>query len=156
MSVQRAEDEKTYLKEKLKKEFEADKAKAVSEVENQLNDIRKKYESSLEHIKELEAFKNDVLKKQRQEAEEALFAQYKQLEGVEEYEALKEKAHEFSLEDLEKELALLYVKKVASFSLSSQKDDADKIGVDNAQHQDDEKPYGDLFERYGHRTRRRR
>jgi hypothetical protein len=156
MSVQRAEDRIAHIKRELEDKFEADKAKAVSEVENQLNDIRQKYESSLEHIKELEAFKNDVLRKQRQEAEEALFAQYKQLEGVEEYEALKEKAHEFSLEDLEKELALLYVKKVASFSLSSQKDDADKIGVDNAQYQDDEKPYGDLFERYGRRTRRRR
>ncbi len=155
MSIERAKDEMAQIKEELTKKFNNEKESAVSKVKSELNDVVKKYNALLEHTKELEKFKEDVERKQREEAEAALFAQYKQLEGIEEFETLKQRASEFTLQDLEKELALLYVKKVIAFTVNNQKINTNKIGLDDVK-VDDDKPYGDLFERYVSKKYRRR
>lgn len=113
-----------------------------SELESKLTDMTAKVEDLESKISEFET-------KDKQERVDSLFAQYESLKGISEFEALKEKALEFgNMEDLEKEIALIYVKNAQSVSFSKKSPET-KIGLDNPVKDDSMSEYGDLFDKYG-------
>jgi hypothetical protein len=122
--------------EKLKGEFE---------------DYKNKYSTPNEEVARLQEFEKTTLAKQRKEAEESLFEQFdEKLKGVEEYEALKTKTSEFSLEDLEKECFIILGKKNANFSSKpSTKKDKVKIDFTKIEKEDEETDeYGGIIQKY--------
>ena len=95
----------------------------------------------------LAAFEAEVLAERRQEAEEALFAQFTALEGFEGYTELREKAREFSLEDLELKLFALLGKKNFSVSNKPKSKGAAKLAVE-ATPTETKSYYGGRFDKY--------
>jgi hypothetical protein len=117
-------------------------------IEKQLTESNEKFSSIQTEIDSLKEFKASKLAKERKEAEDALFAQYEALKGVEEFETLKEQASKFaSVEDLEKEIALIYVRKNAKFSVSNKKDTL-TVNIKVNKIDEEEAPYGGIFEKY--------
>ena len=96
--------------------------------------------------KDLQKFKNDILAQQRKEQEEQLFERFSKLEDVEEYKQLKERASEYSIEDLEKEIALIYARN-ANTSYSKKKEKKN-IKVPFYKNDKKEQPYGGLIDKY--------
>lgn len=126
----------------LTENFTADKETAVKEVKEQLDQITKDFEAIQPELERLKGFEKTTLDTERENQETVLFSQYEEeLKDVEEFTTLKTNAGNYSLEELEKELALVYVKKNTNFSASNPKKDKVKLAVP---HKDDseESPYG--------------
>ena len=103
-----------------------------------------------EEVERLQQFEIDTLTEKQEQEVEKIFAQFKDLEGVEEFESLKQKASEFTLEQLEKEVAFILVKNNTNFKFTAKpntKKDKVKIGLSL---KNDEKvgKYDGLFEKY--------
>lgn len=141
-AIEYAEREK---EKEVKKDMEITITEKVTEIEN----INKEYEKLKEEVKELREFKKEVMAKEREVKEEKLFNTFKDLEGMEEYEELKEKASEYTIEELEKELALLYVKSKANFSIKDSEDEMVTFELPEVNNDKPETPYDNLFEKYG-------
>lgn len=137
------------VKEKeLEKSFTTEKEEAVKGVQSDLDDIKDKYSKIEEEAKELREFKHNKLATERQEAENELFEQFSNDLSDEDISEIKEKASEYSIEDLENKLYALVGKKKANFSQTKTKKSV-KIGVDN--HEDENKSnksYAHLFDKY--------
>ena len=129
-------------------QFTTEKEKAVGEVQILLDTITTEYELVKPEIVRLQEFEVVTLSELRTEQETEMFSQYEEkLTGVEEFEALKTNSANFTLENLEKELALLFVKKTANFSVNKVKKDTVKINVSHEDDVDNE-PYGGLFSKF--------
>lgn len=103
-----------------------------------------KLETELERLKEFETTK---LSEERQEAEIELFSIYEEkLTDDEKFKELKTNSKNFTIEELEKELALLYVKKTASFSFKKNENRSIKINVNKSTDVETD-PYGGLIEK---------
>lgn len=87
-------------------------AEAHQQVVADLEALQSKFQAVTAENESLMAFKADILAKERQASEEALFAQFKDLEGFEGYADLKEKASQFDLVDLENRLFALAGRKL--------------------------------------------
>jgi hypothetical protein len=96
---------------------------------NEFEEYKQNYSTPNSEVERLKTFESDTLAEQREEAEESLFSQFdEKLKGLEEYETLKTKASEFTLEELEKECFVVLGKKNANFSTkTSGKKDKVKI-----------------------------
>lgn len=93
-------------------------------------------------------FEAEILEEQRNEAEEALFAKFTELEGYEGYAELRAKAREFSMEDLELKLfALLGKKNFSMFTSKPKSKGTAKLAVETTT---DEKKvyYNGRFDKY--------
>ena len=126
--------------EKLKGEFE---------------EYKNKYSTPNEDVDILKEFQNTTLSTQRTQAEETLFSQTDaQLTDNEEYQTLKQNASQFSLEQLEKEVAFIIVEsgtnvKFTSHKGSKKQNQTVKLPFgSNHNDENDNKVYGDLFEKY--------
>lgn len=138
-----------YAKQVKEKEVKKDTENKITEYTLKIDELKTSYEELEKELVKLREFKKTTLEKQRKEQEEVLFKQYEELKDVEGYEKLKETASEFTIEELEKELALLYVKHKANFSLNSNKANTVKINIHKDNEEDKpESPYGDLFDKY--------
>ena len=114
--------------------------------------LKKEIESLKEQITKLKGDVNEYEKVERQKSETELFAKYAELDGIEDYEALKDKASEFAcLNDLEKDIALVFVKNKANLSFTKQVEtkeetfESTKINFDNKSEDDG---YGGLLNKY--------
>ena len=114
--------------------------------------LKKEIESLKEQIAKLKGDVNEYEKVERQKSETELFAKYAELDGIEDYEALKDKASEFAcLNDLEKDIALVFVKNKANLSFTKQVEtkeeifESTKINFDNKSEDDG---YGGLLNKY--------
>ena len=97
-------------------------------------------------VEELNSYKL----KEREEAESEIFSQYEEsLSGNAEFDALKEKSSDYSLVDLEKELALIYVKSNNAFTKKDSKKDSLVVEKFSKKEEKSESRYGDLFEKHG-------
>jgi hypothetical protein len=95
---------------------------ADEDFEAKYNELKAEFEALKERNEELETFKAEFEQTQKQEKVEELFAKFEDLSG-EEFEAIKDNALEFSLEDLETKLyairgRMMEEKPVANFSFS--------------------------------------
>lgn len=131
-----------------------DYQKLYEELKEEYDKLQENYTALKEEVEGLREFKNTKLAQERKEAEDALFEQYKELDGIDEYEAIKAKASEFAtIEDLEKEIALIFVRNKAKLNFSkannSEKNNSNRFNFDNDEPKTTK--YGDLFERYGNK-----
>lgn len=99
-------------------------------------------------FEELKSYKESKEAEERQCAEEALFADYEDTIGeTEEFKALKEKASEFSLEELKKEcLCIVGMYSMTNKAKETNKPESIKFSLEKPQ--DDDEPYGGLMKKY--------
>ena len=107
-----------------------------------------KYAELEKTAKELQEYKDSRIKEDREKEESKLFARYDaDLSGVTEYEELKAKATEFStVTDLEKEIALLFTRKVKT-SFSKGQEESTRAYFDNINNAENSR-YGYLADKY--------
>ncbi|MBN3351957.1 hypothetical protein CF086_16815 [Clostridium botulinum] len=123
-------------------------SKKINSLSEELKDLKQKYSNLEKENKELSEFKSSRLKEDRKQAENELFSQYEELKDTKEFNELKNTSDKFQkLEDLEKELALLYVKNQKTFSkeLTEEKKTV-KFQVEKIEETDD--GYGGLLNKY--------
>jgi hypothetical protein len=134
----------TSIKEFVDKTFSIIKEKANTKI----NEVNEKFNILETEVEGLKQFKNTKLSEERKIAEEELFSKYAEhLDGVKEFEELKTKTNDFTLENLEKEIALIFVKSKATFSLNSKEKKTVKIHIDET-NETVESPYGGLMQKY--------
>jgi hypothetical protein len=115
-----------------------------SNLEVQLKDITEKYSTVEPELTRLKEFESTTLAEERNIIETELFSQYEEKLGeVEEFKTLKENSKNFSISDLEKELALMFVKNTQNFSLNKKQNSTIKIKVEHKEEK--YRPYGDLI-----------
>lgn len=110
------------------------------------DELKKEFAQLKAEREQLVEFKNSTLKDAREKKEKALFETYDaDLDGVAEYEELKKKASEFtSVEELEKEIALVFTKNVKK---SFTRDVSTRTYFDNDMSTENSR-YGYLAEKY--------
>lgn len=145
-----------YKKEEEIVSFEGDRIelfqeRLTKEEKEALDKMRNNYSALETEVNELREYQATKFAEERKEAEESLFEQFdEKLKGVEEYEALKTKTSEFSLEELEKECFVILGKKNANFSAkSSTKKDKVRIEFSKIEKEDEETDeYGGIIQKY--------
>lgn len=122
----------------------------VSNVKEEFESYKSDYSTPNEEVEKLKAFQNDILVAQRKEQEAEIFEKFnKDLADDQEYEALKTNCKDLSLDEISNKCFSIYGKKLAKFSLNSNKKQSVKIPVVNQEeNQNDESPYGDVYEKY--------
>lgn len=139
-----SEDEVVSTKDTIQN-FESENAKLVSEKE----ELETKITEMSTKVEELEGKVSEFETTKKQSEISTLLEQYSMLNGVVEFESLKDKAMEYAIDELEKEIALIYVKNSKNLSFSKKSDD-DKIIIDTTEIDNDkDSVYGDLFDKYG-------
>jgi hypothetical protein len=96
---------------------------------SQFEDYKNNYSTPNSEVDELKQFKSTKLADERKEAEDTLFEQFNELNGIEEFENLKKDASKFELETLEKECFAILGKKNAKFS-SNKTVKKDKVKIE--------------------------
>ena len=121
----------------------------TKEEKDALDSLKDGYSALEAEVNELRSYKQDIETEARNEAEKALFETFPQLVGNEEFENLKKKSSEFTLEQLEKEISHIVVKTSEEFKAYSQKREQNPIvKIKNFKHEsNDNNPYGDLFDK---------
>lgn len=133
-------------------EVEEEAEEVVTEdFEKLYEDLKVQHEELSIEVAELKEFKATKVAEERKSQEDELFDKYKILDGIEDYEAIKSKSSEFkSAVDIEKEIALVYVKNQTKLSFTRGDDTKDTNSFDFDK---EETPkvgkYGNLFEKYG-------
>jgi predicted nucleic acid-binding Zn-ribbon protein len=122
----------------------------LEKLQNDFNELNEKYTKLLTDNQELTKFKSDRLEEIRAEQEFELFTKFSKLDGDEEYEAIKSNAKNYSIVDLEKEIALIFVRKNVPTNYSSKQKEKATLKVELDFNKEDKKqsPYGDVFEKY--------
>ena len=144
-AVDVAVDEKT---KELKDQFSA-KEKELNELKNSFEALKQEKETLINEKTELEQFKQEKLDEERKVAEDELFSAFAEKLTEEEIQPIKDKASEMSLDDIEKELYVVFGRKNVKFSYSKKKPDIVKLPVDNSGDKVKEKYYGEIEEKYG-------
>lgn len=110
-----------------------------------------KLEKDKEELYELKEFKADFDKKVKEKEQASLFNKYSMLNGIEDFEALKEKADEFeNIEELESKIALVYVRNNDSLNFSKEdEDESNELEFSSSDEKSESKSkYGGLLEKY--------
>ncbi len=144
----------SYIKDGDNVEFSGERielfqVRLTKEEKDALDSLKDGYSALEAEVNELRSYKQDIETEARNEAEKALFETFPQLVGNEEFENLKKKSSEFTLEQLEKEISHIVVKTSEEFKAYSQKREQNPIvKVKNfKQESNDNNPYGDLFDK---------
>lgn len=125
--------------------------KQIDELQMQYDTLKNDYDALEKEAIDLRKFQATKLAEERKQAEDTLFSQFdEQLAENEEYEQLKQKASEYELEQLEKEVAFILVKNGTSFKFTAkQPTKKDKVKIEFSKRQDDEAgEFDDLFQKY--------
>ena len=136
-------------KEHFAKEIEEVKKSFVVTETEEYKTLKSDFEKLQNDKKELEEFKAEFENKERTRKENELFEKFKDLETVEGFAEIKEKASEFSLEDLEKEFYVLLGKKNFSLTKTNKKENENvslkvEDDLNNKELTEAEKRYGQL------------
>ena len=111
-----------------------------SKENEQLKEKIAEYELELETLRKFQA---DTIKKAKEEAVDSLFSNFKELESVDEFSSLKEKAMEMNLSDLETQLYALKGKH-GKFSFQADEEDSEK--------EKPQKEWMKLIKQYSHKS----
>ena len=142
-----------WLTEEENQKIQDERANSIEEFEKlkcEFEEYKNKYSTPNEEVVRLQEFETSTLFSQR----ETLFSQFDaQLTDNEEYQTLKQNASQFSLEQLEKEVAFIIVKSGTNVKFSSNKGNKKqnqtvKLPFSSSHSDGDSKVYGDLFEKY--------
>lgn len=121
------------LEENQKLQDERDSVSAeFQKLKDEFEDYKINYSVENSEVERLQKFEQDTLATQRKESEQNLFSQFDdKLQGIPEYEKLKETASEFKIKDLEKECyVILGIQSANNFSKSKDKNKNDKVKLD--------------------------
>lgn len=119
------------------------------ELTNQLSEANKTIESLNSELGELREFKAERLAEIRCDKEKELFEKFEMLNGDVDFEEIKSNASKYSsLEELEKDIALVYAKRTLSFSMKKKEETSLKIKVEKDVDIKDD-VYGGLLSKYG-------
>lgn len=102
--------------------FAQEKEDILKEYQVKVDEVNEKYSVLEKDTLELKEFKLKSLAKERETKENVLFSQFTTQLTEDEIKVFKEKANEFTIEDLENQLYVLVGKKATSFSLNSNDD----------------------------------
>lgn len=106
------------------------------------------YSTPNTEVERLQNFEQSIIKEQRKEAEEALFEEFKDLEGIEDYEELKKNISDYELEDASEKCFAIRGKKNSKFSVKQiVKKDKVKIEFSKKQEESTEE-YGGILNKY--------
>lgn len=120
----------------------------VAELEEALQEAKRELETLKQENERLADFEASVKAEQRKAEQEALFARFESLEGYEGYSELVEKAHQYSLEDLEVKLFALLGRKNFSMTQKPKKSGSAKLSIGATVRNDNEVYYGGRFDKY--------
>ena len=139
--VEEASEDFSVLYAELKEKYDA--------LEKEFDEYKLSHSYFNADFEELKSYKESKEAEERQCAEEALFADYEETIGeTEEFKALKEKASEFSLDDLKKEcLCIVGMYSMTSKTKETKKTDSLKFSFEPKEENEDE-PYGGLIKHY--------
>jgi len=117
-----------------------------SALEIRLNELQANYEKLEQDTEELKEFKSQKLKLERESQETELFSKYDEIleKDDESYLKVKENKNNFSVEQLEEKLAVIFARKQFS---SNKNNIIVKIGGETG-NTGDVSPYGNLFEKH--------
>lgn len=129
---------------------------SVDTKEKEFNNMKQNYEKIKQRNVELEKYQTAEEEKKREAQEKEVFEKYEKLEGIQEFEKLKQSASNFeNIKELDKECALLYFNNFnVKEDINEENNDEDnkekkittKFSVDNTQDEDD--GYGGLLKKY--------
>jgi hypothetical protein len=143
-------DHKVKIKEnELTKQFEAEKVTAQDILDKAYSEFAKLQEEFTkleESAKELESFKLSLVQKEREDAEEALFATFSGKLTEDEMLPIKEKKSDFSLEELEDKLFALAGRKTLVFSKVPVEEKPIRFSLPVDNKQSSNKEWADLIE----------
>jgi len=119
--------------------------------EARYNEVSEKYAALEKETENLRKFKAETDAAAKSEALTKIFSQFEDLEGVEQFEELKNNCQNYDLEILEEKCFALRGRRVAGMNLNfglEPKAPKIKVGNDNKDDENGE-PYGGLFKKYG-------
>lgn len=138
--VEEANEDFSVLYAELKEKYDA--------LEKEFDEYKLSHSYFNADFEELKSYKESKEAEERQCAEESLFSDYEETIGeTEEFKALKEKASEFSLEELKKEcLCIVGMYSMTNKAKETNKPESIKFSLEKPQ--DDDEPYGGLMKKY--------
>ena len=119
-----------------------------SKLLDEFEEYKNNYSMPNDEVEKLKEFKSDILEQQRKMQEEEIFNKYDEVLDVEDktYKEIKENKSNYSIEQLEEKLAVLFARKQIHFS-SNENKKIIKLGGDSGNN-GEVNPYGDLFEKH--------
>lgn len=131
---------------------EVDYEKKYTELQSQhdelsieLKQLKENYQILESETTLLREYRLGIEKSELEQKQDELLSQYEaDLKDSVEYQSLKDEKDKYSIEDLEKELALIYVKNNAKFSKKTT-DEKVKLNIETKEEKITMSPYGDLF-----------
>lgn len=135
-------------KEALEYEVKVAEKKIEDKFTKEQSDLKQQYSNLENEVKSLRDFKDLKSTEERNEQESKLFNSFSSELTDEEMSALKNKANEFSLEQLEEKLFVMVGKKKASFSKQPKKEKQASIKIELEHKEDEPTVYGGLFEKF--------
>ena len=117
-------------------------------LQSEFEEYKNNYSIPNDEVEKLKEFKSDILEQQRKMQEEEIFNKYDEVLDVEDktYKEIKENKSNYSIEQLEEKLAVLFARKQIHFS-SNENKKIIKLGGDSGNN-GEVNPYGDLFEKH--------
>lgn len=120
-------------------------------LQQEFEEYKANYSTPNEEVERLKEFERNTLETQRKQAEESLFEQFSELNGLEEFEVLKQNASNYNLNELEEKCYALLGKKVSKYS-SNKINKKDKVKVEfNKNINSVNSEFDELFDRYLHK-----
>lgn len=144
-----------YIKDGDSVSFESDRievfqVRLTKAEKDALDQLQGNYSELETEVNTLRDYKQTIETEQRNEAEKELYSQFPHLEDNEEFKKLKENASNFTLEQLEKEIAYIALKVDGKFSKKQEGNATIKVGVNFSKKDNKgDSCYGDLFDKYG-------
>lgn len=117
-------------------------------LQTQFNELQENYSKLEKDIEQLNEFKSQKLQEERENDENILFSKYDEILDTEDeaYKSIKENKNDFTIEQLEEKLAVIFARKQIQFSSNKNKDII-KLGGDKG-NTGEVSPYGNLFEKH--------
>lgn len=128
-----------------KSEFEKTK-KELANQKKSFEELQTKYSTLEDEVKELKQYQIENEQVKREQAEQELFEQYEKILDEEIIKQFKEKAKDYSIEELDKELKLAWAENNLKFT--AKKKEKSDITVTFEKREKSGKPYADIISKY--------
>jgi hypothetical protein len=136
------------LEENQKLQEDRASASNYAVLKHDFEEYKNNYSTINSEVERLKEFEKITIASERKEAEINLFSQFEVLNGIDEFEVLKTKASEYSMDELQEKCYAILGKKNANFSFkSSTKKEKVKIEFSKSEEKTDGE-YDELFNKY--------
>lgn len=117
------------------------------------SNLKEQYDALLAEVEELRAYKCNEEKKKRCSLEEELFSRFEKLNSVEGFDALKENASTYSIEELEEKCYAIAGRYGINLFETAEENSEESASIKFSLVSEEKKPsvYGDVFERYANK-----